>query len=183
MERLERDFDGAEKASHADTPADELGEHVRQHLGEAHALEAQAIVLLGKGKDIAADPRLGAVCERHLDEARTHAEAIEKRLAELGSKPSTIADSALGMGGLNWGFFFQAQSDTPAKLAAFVYAYEHLKIGGYELLRRTAARAKDSATGALCARHLDEERAMADRLVGSFDGAVEATLAAVKEFK
>ena len=38
MERLERDFDGAEKASHAETPAEELGEHVRRHLGEAPAL-------------------------------------------------------------------------------------------------------------------------------------------------
>ena len=45
------------------------------------------------------------------------------------------------MGGLNWGFFFQAQTDTPAKLAAFAYAYVHLKIAGYELLKRTALRA------------------------------------------
>jgi ferritin-like metal-binding protein YciE len=183
MKRLERDFDGAEKASHANTPVNELGEHVRKHLIEAHALEAQAIKLLGKGKEIAADPKLGLVCELHLEEAHVHSGVIEARLAELGSGPSKIADSALGMGGLNWGLFFHAQSDTPAKLAAFVYAYEHLKIGGYELLRRTAARAKDSETEALCQRLLAEERAMADRLISSFDGAVQATLAAVQDTK
>ena len=32
----------------------------------------------------------------------------------------------------------QAHPDTPGKLAAFVYAFEHLEIGGYEQLARVA---------------------------------------------
>ena len=38
---------------------------------------------------------------------------------------------------------FGAQPDTPAKLAGFAYAFEHLEIGAYELLRRVAQRAGD----------------------------------------
>jgi ferritin-like metal-binding protein YciE len=79
---------------------------------------------------------------------------------------------------LNWGFFFQSQPDTPAKLAAFAYAYEHLKIAGYELLKRTARRAGDPETERLCETLPAGERKMVEELLGSFDSAAEATLAA-----
>ena len=94
----------------------------------------------------------------------------------LGEKPSAFKDAILGLGGLNWGFFFQAQSDTPAKLAAFAYAYEHLKIAGYELLKRTARRAGEPETIELCERLLAEERTMADEIADIFDSAASSTL-------
>ncbi len=181
MERLERGFDGAESASHGETKSDDLPEHVRTHLNEAHALEMQAIQLLDKGDDIAGDGELAQVCRSHREQSREHAARLERRLEALDSGESKTKDAALGMGGLNWSYFFQAQSDTPAKLAAFIYAFEHLKIGGYELLLRTATRAGDPATQQLCEELLAEERAMAGKTAATFDSAARATLAAVEK--
>lgn len=180
MQRLERGFDAAEAASHHDTPAEKMGDDLRKHVVEAHALEKQAVVLLGKGDDIAGDPQLAETCHKNLEEAQHHIELLEQRLEALGKSPSSLKDTALAAFGLNWGLFFQAQTDTPAKLAAFAYAFEHLKIAGYELLRRSAKRAGDAATEQLCATLLTSEQAMVKRLTETFDSAAQATLAAVQ---
>lgn len=82
------------------------------------------------------------------------------------------------LGALNWGMFFQAQPDTPGKLAAFAYAFEGLEIAGYELLTRVAERAGDEETAAIARRIRDEEQAMAERVAGAFDRATEASLRA-----
>ena len=181
MERIERGFDGAEAASHGETKNEDLPEHVRTHLNEAHALEMQAIKLLDKGDEIAGDGELAEICRSHREQSRDHAARLESRLAALESGESKTKDAALALGGLNWSFFFQAQSDTPAKLAAFVYAFEHLKIGGYQLLLRTASRAGDAETKRLCEELLLEEREMAERTAGTFDSAARATLQAVEK--
>ena len=180
MGRLEHHFDAAEQASHRKMPAEKMEGDLRQHIGEAHALESQAIRLLNKSQDIAGDPELARICRQNLDEAREHAELIEQRLEAFGASASTATDTVMGLGGLNWGFFFQAQSDTPAKLAAFAYAFEHLKIAGYELLRRSAQRAGDTETQRLCDTLLTSEQGIVNRLSGAFDSAAQATLAAVQ---
>ena len=81
------------------------------------------------------------------------------------------------LGALNWGAFFQAQPDTPGKLAAFAYAFEHLEIGGYEQLLRVAGRAGDGETAGLAARILEQERAAAGKVAERFDEATAAALA------
>jgi ferritin-like metal-binding protein YciE len=180
MNRLERGFDAAEAASHGATALREMGDHVLRHLNEAHALESQAEHLLGKSKEIAVSEALAQTCATNLEAAREHGVLLETRLKTLGSSPSDIKDTALGLGGLNWGMFFQAQADTPAKLAAFVYAFEHLKIAGYQLLKRTADRAGDSTTVRLCDEMLEDEHMMVEDLASTFDSAVEASLAVLK---
>jgi ferritin-like metal-binding protein YciE len=82
------------------------------------------------------------------------------------------------LGALNWGTFFQAQPDTPGKLAAFTFAFEHLEIGGYELLKRVASRAGDEATVQVVDRILTEERGAAEKIAAAFDRAVDASLEA-----
>jgi hypothetical protein len=59
---------------------------------------------------------------------------VRARLEEHGSDPSRLKDAVLRIGGLNLGAFFAAQPDTPAKLAGFAFAFEHLEIGAYEQL-------------------------------------------------
>ena len=93
---------------------------------------------------------------------------------------SSLKDTALAAFGLNWGLFLQAQTDTPAKLAAFAYAFEHLKMAGYELLGRSARRTGDAETQRLAETLLADERSMAERLAATFDSAARATLAAVQ---
>jgi ferritin-like metal-binding protein YciE len=175
MQRLEESFDIAEEASHRDTPPEKMASHVRTHLNEAHALESQAIKLLGKSEKIAGESALASACAQNLQAAQKHAQLLEERLAALGSSSSTVKDVVLGLGGLNWGFFFQAQSDTPAKLAAFAYAFEHLKIACYQLLLRSARRAGDPETQRLCETLIADEQSMAGRLAATFSSAAEAT--------
>ncbi len=180
MERLERHFDNAEQASHRDVATDKMSADLAKHLNEAHALESQAIKLLEKGKDIAGDPPLSGACQQNLADAHEHARLLEQRLKTLGTDTSSLKDTAMGLNGLQWGFFFQSQTDTPAKLAAFAYAFEHLKIAGYELLKRSAQRGGDAETQTLCETLLTGEHAMTERLKGTFDSAAAATLAVVQ---
>ena len=98
------------------------------------------------------------------------------RLDALGGDISTLKDSVMRAGAMNWAAFFQAHPDTAGKLAAFTYAFEHLEIGGYEQLKRVAERADDRETVALAGRILLEERSAATRIADHFTEAVSATL-------
>lgn len=177
-QRLADHFDEAAAASLAKVDPDDLTDQVTTYLADAHALESQAIALLTHGKEIVGDDALAALMDEHLAETREHERLVTDRLEALGSSPSRIKDAALALGGLNWGGFFQAHPDTPGKLVAFAYAFEHLEIAGYELLRRVAQRAGDLETVALCERILADERGAAEKLAGSWDRAVDAALSA-----
>jgi ferritin-like metal-binding protein YciE len=178
-DRLAGLFDRAVDASLRDVGRDDLRDQLTRYLADAHAIEAQAISLLERGPGIAGDPTLGRILEDHLAETRDHQELVAARLSALGASPSWLKDAALRLGALNWGTFFAAHPDTPGKLAAFVFAFEHLEIAGYELLRRVAQRAGDAETDEVAQRILAEEREAARRIAGAFDGAVTASLAAV----
>jgi ferritin-like metal-binding protein YciE len=56
------------------------------------------------------------------------------------------------------------------------FSYEHMELAAYELLRRIADRAGNQPVRELAQRIGEQERAMADRLAGSWDRAVEASL-------
>jgi ferritin-like metal-binding protein YciE len=175
-ERLTGLFDRAVEASLRDQQPDDLGEQLNSYLTDAHAIEAQAIELLSKGPDIVGQGELASAMEEHLEETREHQRLIEQRLEERGASPSKLKDAAMRLGALNWGGFFGAQPDTPAKLAGFAYAFEHLEIGAYELLRRVAQRAGDTETVAAAERILPEEREAAQKIHSLFDAAVDAAL-------
>jgi ferritin-like metal-binding protein YciE len=115
---------------------------------------------------------------RHLGETRAQQEAVRERLRARGSRPSRFKDVALRGGGVNLGGFFGAQPDTPAKLAGFAFAFEHLEIGAYEQVARVARRAGDGETAALAERIVAEERAAAAAVREQFEPAVEAALEA-----
>jgi ferritin-like metal-binding protein YciE len=176
--RLEEHFDDAVDASLRDLDSDDLRKQVAKYLADAHALETQAISLLEGGKKLVGDDELARLMDEHLAETKEHERLVTERLEALGESPSRIKDAALGIGGLNWGAFFAAHPDTPGKLAAFAYAFEHLEIAGYELLKRVAQRAGDPETVALAERILVDERGAAEKIAAGFDHAAEAALAA-----
>jgi ferritin-like metal-binding protein YciE len=165
-------------ASLREVGADDLDEQLNKYLSDAHAIEAQAVQLLALGPKIAGESGLEAVMSRHLDETRAQQEAVRERLRVRGGRPSRFKDIALRGGGVNIGGFFGAQPDTPAKLAGFAFAFEHLEIGSYEQLKRVARRAGDEDTVALVERILREERAAAEAVREQFEPAVEASLEA-----
>ena len=175
-ERLAACFDEAVAASLRGQKAGDLREQLTKYLADAHAIEAQAIQLLSKGADILKEPELARAFSDHLEETRRQQELVAGRLRALDGAPSRIKDAAMRLGALNWGGFFAAHPDTPGKLAAFAYAFEHLEIAGYEELRRVAQRAADPETVEVADRILLEERAAAERIASLFDRAVEASL-------
>ena len=178
-ERLVASFDGTVDASLREHPRDDLDKLVDKYLADAHSLEAQAESLLKRGPKIGGDPVLEQLYADHLEETRAHRSAVEERLSARGASPSRLQDAAMRLGALNWGGFFAAQPDTPGKLLAFAHAFEYLEIGGYEHLRRVAARAEDADTVALAERILAEERAAADRFAAHWDVGAEASLRAL----
>src|SRR4051812_7699373 len=139
MQRLESNVDVAVDNALREHPRPDL----LKYLADAHAIEEQAVALLERAPKIVDDPQLESVFSDHLAETRDHAELVQERLHELGGESSSLKDAAMRLGALNWSTFFQGHPDTPGKLTAFAYAFEHLEIGGYELLRRVAQRAGD----------------------------------------
>jgi ferritin-like metal-binding protein YciE len=176
-DRLAERFDLAVEASLAEkNVGSDLQPEVVKYLTDAHAIESQAIQLLQRGPKIAGDPELARLFSEHLEETRGHQKRVADRLEALEASPSRLKDAAMRLGALNWGAFFQAQPDTPGKLAGFAFAFEHLEIAGYELLKRVAQRAGDTTTAELAAAIAGEERTAATKIAGAFDHALDASL-------
>ena len=159
--RIAERWDDAVEQALAKVDPDDLGEQLNTYLADVHALEGQSKKLLEKGADLDVPEALRSTLERHLGETEGHLEKIERRLDERGATPSGLKDAALRLGALNWGVFFAAQPDTPAKLAGFAYAVENLEVAAYELLLRVARRAGDQETVDLAESILGEEKAAA----------------------
>lgn len=175
-DRLAGAFDRAAAASLRDKGSSDPDADVVRYLADAHAIEAQAVQLLEKAPKMAGDPELERLYREHLEETREQQRRVDERLQALGGSPSKLKDAAMRLGALNWGTFFQAHPDTPGKLAAFAYAFEHLEIGGYELLARVAIRAGDAQTATLARDIAAQERAAADNIADRWDRAVDASL-------
>jgi ferritin-like metal-binding protein YciE len=175
-ERLEASFDRAVDASLRGVAHKDLDGRLDGYLADAHAIEAQSLQLLGKAPRLAGDARLAEAYAEHRSETEHQQRQVAELLEERGGSPSRLKDAAMRIGALNWGAFFQAQPDTPAKLAAFAYAFEHLEIAAYELLARVAQRAGESRVSQLAAETLLQERAAAERLRALFVPALEASL-------
>lgn len=159
--RIAGHWDDAVEQALAKVEPDDLGDTLNTYLADVHALEGQSKKLLEKSREMDVPEALRAALDRHLTETEGHLEKIERRLDERGATPSAIKDAMLRLGALNWGAFFAAQPDTPAKLAGFSYAVENLEVAAYELLLRVARRAGDGETVAMAESILSEEEAAA----------------------
>jgi len=177
--RLESLFDRAADASLREVDPPSIAEQVRKYLADAHAIEEQAIRLLERAPKMTQSDELAGLYTEHLEETREHERRVRERLEAVGGSTSALKDAALRLGALNWGAFFAAQPDTPAKLAGFAFAFEHLEIAGYRQLQRVATRAADEETVHTAELNLAEEHAAAEKLAAHWDVALEASLAQV----
>jgi ferritin-like metal-binding protein YciE len=175
-DRLEANFDVAVEASLRAKDADDIESELVSYLTDAHAIEAQALQLLETGPALAGFAQLADVFRDHLEETREQRRLVEERLEAHDAKPSRFQNAALRIGGLNIGGFFGAQPDTTLKLAGFAFAFEHLEVAAYELLRRVAERAGDADTAAVAERIANEERSAAERVAATWDAAVDTAL-------
>jgi ferritin-like metal-binding protein YciE len=156
--RIAASFDEAIEQALAEVEPEDLDAQLNSYLSDVHALEGQSQKLLEKGSEMDLPESLRAGLAHHLQETEGHLEKIERRLDDRGAAPSGLKDAALRLGALNWGTFFAAQPDTPAKLAGFAYAVENLEVAAYELLIRVARRAGDHETITLAESILSEEK-------------------------
>jgi ferritin-like metal-binding protein YciE len=178
--RIFEHFDATVEASLREKKADDLQGELVKYLTDAHAIEAQAIQMLEAAPKIVGDvPELEKLFKDHLDETRAQQEIIEARLDALDARPNKLKDAAMRVGALNVGGFFKANPDTPAKLAGFSYAFEHLEIGAYEELKRVAQRAGDGETVRVAERIEAEERAAANAIAANWEIALQASLESV----
>jgi ferritin-like metal-binding protein YciE len=178
--RIYDHFDQTVEASLREKDAGDLQEELVKYLADAHAIEAQAIQMLEAAPKIVGDvPQLEKLFEDHLVETKAQQEVVKARLDAHDASPNKLQDAALRLGALNLGGFFKAQPDTPAKLAGFAYAFEHLEIGGYAQLKRVAERAGDSETVRVAERIEAEERAAANAIAANWDLALQASLESV----
>ena len=178
--RIFDNFDIAVEESLREKGADDIQKQLVKYLADAHAIEAQAIQMLGSAPKIVGEvPELAKVFKDHLEETRAQQEIIKARLDAHGAGPNKLQDAAMRLGALNWGGFFKAQPDTPAKLAGFNYAFEHLEIAAYEELKRVAAAAGDEETVRVAERIEGEERAAANTIAANWERALQASLESV----
>jgi ferritin-like metal-binding protein YciE len=177
-ERIAALFDRTTEASLA-TISSPPAEALRSYLSDAHAIEEQSIGLLERAAQVAGDPGLASAYEQHLAESRRHQALVEERLSAAGGSPSHAKDVAMRAGAINWATFFQAHPDTPGKVAAFAYAFEHLEIGGYEQLMRVARIAGDEQTARMAQEIVSEERNAAATIASQWDAAAAASLESV----
>ena len=112
----------------------------------------------------------------HLLETKEQLGFVSQRLDAHGANSSTTLDIASKVGATGVGLTVHAAPDTPGKLAAFAFAFEHLEIASYEMLKRVAERAGDQDTMQIADRIMGEERSAANKIAASFDLIVEGSL-------
>ena len=151
-------------------------EHVTKYLTDAHSIEEQAIAQLKLAPRMAGGPDLSSMYAQHERESEEHERLVREQLDRRGAKPSTVKDVAGRVGGWGMLLFARVNPDTPGKLGAHAYSYEHMELAAYELLRRIADRAGDTAVSEMASHIAEQERAMADRIAGHWDQIVDASL-------
>ena len=151
-------------------------EQLVKHLADVHSIEEQALTQMRSAPGIAGDERLSRVFREHLIETESQERRVRERLEAHAADPSTFKDLAGKAGGVAMLLFAGSQPDTPGKLTAHAFSYEHMELAAYELLRREAERVGDEETARMAHEIGEEERRMAGRLAESFDIAVDASL-------
>jgi ferritin-like metal-binding protein YciE len=151
-------------------------EQLIKYLTDAHSIEEQALAQLRLAPRVAGDRELRRVFAEHLRETEEHERLVREQLDRLGASPSAVKDVAGRVGGWGMVLFARVNPDSPGKLAMHAHSYEHMELAAYELLRRIAERAGDAQVAEMAQRIGGQERAMADRLAGNWDRAVEASL-------
>lgn len=145
-------------------PQGTLQQQLVKYLTDVHSTEQNALSTLRAGASNVENRELAAAFRDHLAETEEHERLIAERLAAYEAGPSKLKDAAQkGMGAVT-GALANAAPDTAGKMAIQAYAFEHLEIASYRMLRRVAERAGDHETVGVADRILAEERAAAERL-------------------
>jgi ferritin-like metal-binding protein YciE len=155
---------------------DTCREELVNFLRDAHAMEQQSLQTLEAALRIAGDPQLESLYQGHIVETQRHLELLKERLETHESGRSFLKDLSGRVTAAVLGAGVMADSDTPAKLLAVAYGFEHFEIATYELLRRVAERAGDEDAVEMADKILVNERQAAEKLGASYDLALERAI-------
>src|SRR5687768_829417 len=133
-----------------------LEEQLNKHLTDVHSIEEQALLQMRIAPRLAGDPELARAFREHLAETEGHERRVRERLTARGADPSKVKDLIARAGGVGMVLFARSQPDTPGKLVAHAYSYEHMELAAYDLLALVAERAGDPETVEM-ARSLREQ--------------------------
>ena len=145
-------------------------------LRDAHAMEQHSLQTLEAAIRVAGDPQLESLYQGHIMETQRHLELLEQRLEQYDESRSLLKDLGGRVTAVGVGAAVVADSDTPAKLVAVAYGFEHFEIAMYELLKRVADGVGDKDTVDAVERILVNERQAAEKLEASYDLALERSL-------
>ncbi len=148
-------------------------EELVAYLQDAHAMEEKSLQTLQAAVAVAGDPQLESLYQGHVMETRRHLELLKERLDAHESSRSLLKDLGGRLAAVGVGAGLVVQPDTPAKLLAVAYGFEHFEIASYELLKRVAERADDHDTVEMAEKILVNERQAAEKLAASYDLALE----------
>jgi ferritin-like metal-binding protein YciE len=143
---------------------DSLHDQLISYLADVHSTEQNALSTLRAGVDSVEDPELAVVFREHLAETEDHERMIKERLQALDAGPSTLKDlTQKGLAAVT-GAVANSAPDTAGKMAIQAYAFEHLEIASYRMLRQVAERAGDHETVRVADQILVQERSAAEKL-------------------
>lgn len=145
-------------------PGDDIREQLVKYLTDVHSTEENAISQLRTGAESVEDERLAQVLREHLAESEQHERLVRERLEAYDASPSKLKDVAQKGVAAVTGAVSGAAPDTTGKIAIQAFAFEHLEIASYRMLRTVAQRAGDAETVQVADRILTDERAAADKL-------------------
>ncbi len=139
----------------------DIDKQLVKYLNDAHAMEMQSIELLEKGIELAGDTTLAQLFRGHLNDSRDHERYVKQRLEALDESPSTMKNIGAQAAAKGLGLLAQAMPDTPAKLMAVAFAFEHFEIASYKSLIVMAEAAGEPEIARTCQQILRQEEAMA----------------------
>ena len=151
-------------------------EDLVRFLQEAHAMEEQSLQTLQAAVKVAGDPQLESLYQGHIMETQRHLELLKERLETHDASRSLTKDLGGRLTAVVHGAGVVADRDTPAKLLAVAYSFEHFEIAMHELLKRVADRVGDRDTVEMADKILVNERQAAEKLAASYDLALERSL-------
>src|SRR5687768_10944176 len=128
--------------------ADSIQEQLTKHLSDVHSIEEQALLQMKVAPRMARDPELARAFREHLVETQEQERLVRARLEAREADPSRVKDLVARAGGVGMVLFARSQPDTPGKLVAHAYSYEHMEQAAYDLLAIVAERAGDGETAA-----------------------------------
>ena len=155
---------------------EELNAELVKFLQDAHGMEQQSLQTLQAAVAVAGDPQLESLYQGHVMETEQHLQLLKNRLETHDASRSVLKDLSGRLTAAQIGAGAIADSDTPAKVVAIAYGFEHFEIAMYELLKRVAQRVGDQDTVEMAEKILVNERQAAEKLAASYDLALERSL-------